>query len=80
MSTIKQWTPRKDAVVEVGEVNAPTVTCANTRTQAKKNRLDDGFIVLAERSGFEPEVGLPYTRFPGVRLKPLIHLSTRGAL
>ena len=24
--------------------------------------------------------GLPYTRFPGVRLKPLIHLSESGAL
>ena len=31
---------------------------------------------LAERAGFEPAVRLsPYTRFPGVRLKPLIHLS-----
>src|SRR3970040_314738 len=33
-------------------------------------------LVLAERAGFEPAVRLsPYTRFPGVRLKPLIHLS-----
>src|SRR5258706_6375575 len=33
-------------------------------------------IFLAERVGFEPTVRLsPYTRFPGVRLKPLIHLS-----
>ena len=32
--------------------------------------------VLAERVGFEPTVRLStYTRFPGVRLKPLIHLS-----
>ena len=31
---------------------------------------------MAERAGFEPAVRLsPYTRFPGVRLKPLIHLS-----
>jgi hypothetical protein len=34
---------------------------------------------LAERAGFEPAVRLsPYTRFPGVRLKPLIHLSGRA--
>jgi hypothetical protein len=33
-------------------------------------------MLLAERAGFEPAVRLsPYTRFPGVRLKPLIHLS-----
>jgi hypothetical protein len=32
--------------------------------------------LLAERAGFEPAVRLsPYSRFPGVRLKPLIHLS-----
>ena len=31
---------------------------------------------LAEREGFEPSVRIAtYTRFPGVRLKPLIHLS-----
>ena len=35
--------------------------------------------LLAERAGFEPAVRLsPYTRFPGVRLKPLIHLSGSG--
>jgi hypothetical protein len=31
--------------------------------------------ILAERVGFEPTVGLAYTRFPSVRLKPLGHLS-----
>src|SRR3954468_22774806 len=31
---------------------------------------------VAERVGFEPTVRIAtYTRFPGVRLKPLIHLS-----
>jgi hypothetical protein len=31
--------------------------------------------------GFEPTVRLsPYTRFPGVRLKPLIHLSAAGKI
>ena len=30
---------------------------------------------LAERQGFEPWVGVTYTRFPGVRLQPLGHLS-----
>src|SRR2546430_17458017 len=31
---------------------------------------------LAEREGFEPSVLFRYSRFPGVRLKPLSHLST----
>ena|GEM_PF-1296725 len=31
---------------------------------------------MAERGGFEPPVRLRYTRFPGVRFKPLSHLST----
>jgi hypothetical protein len=30
---------------------------------------------LAEREGFEPTVVFSYSRFPGVRLKPLSHLS-----
>src|SRR5258706_10502043 len=30
---------------------------------------------LAEREGFEPTVLFRYSRFPGVRLKPLSHLS-----
>jgi hypothetical protein len=34
---------------------------------------------LAERAGFEPAVRFEtYTRFPGVRFKPLIHLSGRA--
>ena len=34
---------------------------------------------MAERVGFEPTVRLStYTRFPGVRLKPLIHLSVKA--
>src|SRR5580693_8088651 len=33
---------------------------------------------LAERGGFEPPVPFGYSRFPGVRVKPLCHLSTRG--
>ena len=31
---------------------------------------------LAERGGFEPPVVFSYSRFPGVRLKPLSHLSS----
>ena len=31
---------------------------------------------LAERGGFEPPIPLGYSRFPGVRVKPLCHLST----
>ena len=31
----------------------------------------------AERQGFEPWIGVAYTRFPGVRLQPLGHLSVR---
>ena len=30
---------------------------------------------MAERVGFEPTIEFPYTRVPGVRLKPLGHLS-----
>ena len=30
---------------------------------------------MAEREGFEPPVLFRYTRFPGVRFKPLSHLS-----
>lgn len=30
---------------------------------------------MAERQGFEPWKGISLTRFPGVRLKPLGHLS-----
>jgi hypothetical protein len=30
---------------------------------------------VAEREGFEPTVLFRYSRFPGVRLKPLSHLS-----
>ena len=33
---------------------------------------------MAEREGFEPSIEVtPYTRFPGVLLKPLGHLSIR---
>jgi hypothetical protein len=33
---------------------------------------------LAEGGGFEPPIGFePYTRFPGVRLKPLGHPSLK---
>src|SRR4051812_40255599 len=35
---------------------------------------------MAEREGFEPTVLFRYSRFPGVRLKPLSHLSTEGPL
>ncbi len=31
---------------------------------------------LAERGGFEPPVRIRHSRFPGVRVKPLCHLST----
>ena len=37
--------------------------------------------MVAERQGFEPWVdGLPPTHFPGVRLRPLGHLSVRGVI
>ncbi len=34
---------------------------------------------MAERAGFEPTVVFSYSRFPGVRLKPLSHLSAADA-
>ncbi len=30
---------------------------------------------MAVREGFEPSIGVAYTRVPGVRLKPLGHLT-----
>ena len=30
---------------------------------------------MAERGGFEPPVRIRHSRFPGVRVKPLCHLS-----
>ncbi len=30
---------------------------------------------MAEREGFEPSIGVTYTHFPGVLLRPLGHLS-----
>src|SRR6187551_3890344 len=40
-----------------------------------------GVHIMAERVGFEPTVRIAtYTRFPGVRLKPLIHLSDERIL
>ena len=43
---------------------------------AEELKFSIKFNGLAEREGFEPSLRLsPYTRFPGVRLKPLIHLS-----
>ena len=33
---------------------------------------------LAERGGFEPPIAFDYSRFPGVRVKPLCHLSERA--
>ena len=42
----------------------------------KKNGPVGVRVWLAEREGFEPSVRFePYTRFPGVHLKPLGHLS-----
>ena len=37
-----------------------------------KNLEEDN---LAERGGFEPPVGFSHSRFPGVCIKPLCHLS-----
>ena len=36
--------------------------------------------MVAERGGFEPPVVISYSRFPGVRLKPLSHLSVGGSI
>jgi hypothetical protein len=35
-------------------------------------------LIMAERQGFEPWIGVTYTHFPGVRLQPLGHLSGSG--
>jgi len=35
---------------------------------------------MAERGGFEPPVLFRHSRFPGVRVKPLCHLSNRAIL
>jgi hypothetical protein len=36
---------------------------------------DFGGELMAERGGFEPPVLFGHSRFPGVRVKPLCHLS-----
>ena len=33
---------------------------------------------MAEREGFEPSIGVTYTHFPGVLLRPLGHLSVEA--
>jgi hypothetical protein len=38
---------------------------------------DENDSKMAERGGFEPPTALGCSRFPGVRVKPLCHLSTR---
>jgi hypothetical protein len=35
-------------------------------------------VIMAERQGFEPWVRAAHTRFPGVPLKPLGHLSVKA--
>ena len=35
---------------------------------------------MAESGGFEPPIPFEYSRFPGVRVKPLCHLSNRSLL
>ena len=37
--------------------------------------LSDSALLVAERVGFEPTVGKPDTRSPGVPVRPLQHLS-----
>ena len=55
----------------------PALTRANTREQAKKNRPYRRFFNYpGGEGGIRTRGGLlTHTRFPGVRLKPLIHLS-----
>lgn len=44
------------------------------------NRLLIYKIILAEKAGFEPAVRYkPYTRFPGVHLRPLGHFSVNNS-
>jgi uncharacterized protein (DUF885 family) len=45
------------------------------RLNHRKQGVFGGKWILAERGGFEPPVLFRYSRFPGVRLKPLSHLS-----
>jgi hypothetical protein len=55
---------------------------AGTRQQAKKNRLDRRFSYNpGGEGGIRTRGGmLSHTRFPGVRLKPLIHLSGKARI
>ncbi len=54
--------------------------CVVRGSERRTTRLSElAGLVLAERAGFEPAVRFEtYTRFPGVRFKPLIHLSDRA--
>ena len=58
----------------------PALTRANTREQAKKNRPYRRFFNYpGGEGGIRTRGGiLSHTRFPGVRLKPLIHLSKKA--
>ncbi len=57
----------------------------NQGIRNKKAVQLDGFLIATGRCSGErgirtPDRLLTYTRFPGVRLKPLIHLSGKSAI
>ena len=55
-------------------------TAIETTGKEKALKNQGLFLVSGGESGIRTRGRvLPYTRFPGVRLKPLIHLSSGGA-
>ncbi len=66
---------RQPSVLGFELLKPPKLAYGQTTVLLLINRLP---VYLAEREGFEPSVRCsPYTRFPGVHLKPLGHLSVK---
>ena len=61
------------------KIVTPSVDYDNEEEHEDEEEVGDTKIKLAERGGFEPPTALGCSRFPGVRVKPLCHLSIQCA-
>ena len=81
----KNWNPETRETRQGLGLSGPKPRCGSLGHSSgswipPKARLDRGGgkeSKMAERGGFEPPVVFSYSRFPGVRLKPLSHLSAQ---
>ena len=61
--------------------NAPQVSDLDAQSTQKQDRNDSGFVgIVGGGGGIRTLDTLPYTHFPGVRLRPLGHLSVTSTL